>query len=72
MLGFTWVNVYNEESNILNNQVLFYKKNRASKRNQKTEIMVGKKIINIRVHAYKVDNIKNRTISNVEGEIFKP
>lgn len=46
-------------------------KNIASKSNQKTEFMVGKKIINIRVHPYKVGNIKNRTISNVEGEIFK-
>lgn len=33
-------------------------KNIASKRNQKTEFMVGKKIINIRVHPYKVGNIK--------------
>lgn len=59
MLEFTWVNVYNEESNTKTKLYsIKKKKNKASKRNQKTEIMVGKKIINIKVHAYKEGNIK--------------
>lgn len=69
MLEFTWENVYNEGSNTKTK--LYSIKNEASKRNQKTEIMVGEKIINIKVHTYKEGNIKCRIISNVELEIFK-